>query len=147
MKPITVKQNKEKDCISACLESLGSYYNLHHTIGCNRDSKAIRAIDLNIPELLLRAGKAGFKGKKVSSTVHTIDRMRLPAVAQVWRGDKLHYIIVYKIEDNRLTVMDPAFGKLIPYSLAGFNRIWSGVLVLLVCQNNVIPNGVPLLLR
>jgi ATP-binding cassette subfamily B protein len=47
-----------------------------------------------------------------------------------------HYVVIYKVEkskvesQSKITAMDPAFGK--TYTFEEFQKIWTGVLVLLL---------------
>src|SRR5690606_3941175 len=42
-----------------------------------------------------------------------------------------HYVVIYKVHKDKITVMDPGPGKIQHYSIEEFQKIWSGVLILL----------------
>lgn len=60
----------------------------------------------------------GFTAKGVKGGIDAIGKIPLPAIAHVVVQEQLHhYIVIYKVEKNTITAMDPAFGKLENYTL------------------------------
>src|SRR5690606_7660519 len=56
----------------------------------------------------------------------------LPAIAHIVSKEQYHhYVVIYKVAKGKISVMDPAFGKIEEYTIEEFSKIWTGVLVLL----------------
>ena len=78
-----------------------------------------------------------FTAKGVKGGVDSLDKIPLPAIGHVIIKQQLHhYVVIYKVEksktesQSKITVMDPAFGKMETYTFEEFQKIWSGVLIL-----------------
>ena len=56
----------------------------------------------------------------------------VPTIAHVIIKEVLHhYVVIYKTSKEEVKVMDPARGKIETYTSEEFQKIWSGVLILL----------------
>src|SRR5690606_18240410 len=42
-----------------------------------------------------------------------------------------HYVVIYKVNKQQITAMDPGIGKMEKYTIEEFTNIWTGVLILL----------------
>ena len=79
------------------------------------------------------AEKMGFSAKGVKGGMDALPKVPLPTIAHVVVKEVLHhYVVIYRVSEKETKVMDPAFGKIESYSLADFEKIWSGVLILLM---------------
>ena len=78
------------------------------------------------------AEKMGFSAKGVRGDISALPEVPVPSIAHVVIKEVLHhYMVIYRISDKEVKVMDPAFGKIETYSISEFEKIWSGVLILL----------------
>ncbi len=121
-----------RDCGAACLTSVAAHYGRKMPIAkvrqiCHTDKRGTNALGL-----VQGLEKLGFNAKGVRGNMEALAEIPLPAIAHVIIKEQWHhYIVIYKVEKDKITVMDPAFGKLETYSFADFSKIWTGVLILL----------------
>lgn len=127
-----VKQQDIKDCGAACLSSVAAYYGLNLPIAkirqlCHTDTRGT-----NILGMTQGLNDMGFNAKGVKGNMDALVQIPLPAIAHVVVMEQLHhFVVIYKIDKNQVEVMDPAYGKIEKYSMADFQKIWTGVLILL----------------
>ena len=72
----------------------------------------------------------GFEAKGVKGQWEALATIPLPAIAHVVIGKLLHYVVIHKVTEKKITVADPAKG-IVSYTSEEFQKIWSGVLILL----------------
>ncbi|SMG46332.1 peptidase domain-containing ABC transporter [Sphingobacterium psychroaquaticum] len=131
-KQIRIKQHDIRDCGAACLASVASHYGLDIPIAkirqyCHTDTRGT-----NVLGLVKGLEAIGFNAKGVKGGLDAIPQIPLPAIAHVIIKEVLHhYVVIYKVHKDALTVMDPGTGKMEKYAFDVFQKIWSGVLVLL----------------
>ena len=131
MASIKIKQHDIKDCGAACLASIGNHYKVNIPIARIRQFASTDTRGTNVLGIIQGADKMGFTAKGVKGGVDALDKIPLPAIAHVVVKEQLHhYIVIYKVEKNTITAMDPAYGKLEKYTFEEFQKIWTGVLVL-----------------
>jgi ATP-binding cassette, subfamily C, bacteriocin exporter len=137
MASIKIKQHDIKDCGAACLASIGNHYQVNLPIARIRQYAHTDKRGTNVLGIVEAAEKMGFSAKGVKGGIDSLDKIPLPAIAHVVLKQQLHhYIVIYKVEksktesQSKITVMDPAFGKMETYTFEEFQKIWSGVLVL-----------------
>ncbi len=127
-----VKQQDIKDCGAACLSSVAAYYGLNLPIAkirqlCHTDTRGT-----NILGMTQGLNDMGFNAKGVKGNMDALVQIPLPAIAHVVVMEQLHhFVVIYKIDKNQVEVMDPAYGKIEKYSMTDFQKIWTGVLILL----------------
>jgi ATP-binding cassette subfamily B protein len=82
---------------------------------------------------LVQASKQlGFIAKAVKAQVTELSDVAFPAIAHViLREAHFHYVVVLKVNEKRVTLMDPALGHFSRCSIAKFQKMWTGVLVLM----------------
>lgn len=126
------KQRDVTDCGAACLASICTYYGLKLPLSkirryANTDKKGT-----NILGLTEAASKLGFDAKGVRGTLDSLRKIPLPAIAHILVNERLHhYIVIYKVTSKFIRIMDPAFGQIKKLSIHEFEKIWTGVLVIL----------------
>lgn len=131
-KDTLIKQHDMRDCGAACLTSVAAHYGRKMPIAkvrqiCHTDKRGTNALGL-----VQGLEKLGFNAKGVRGNMEALAEIPLPAIAHVIIKEQWHhYIVIYKVEKDKITVMDPAFGKLETYSFADFSKIWTDVLILL----------------
>lgn len=131
MASIKIKQHDIKDCGAACLASIGAHYNVTIPIAKIRQYASTDNRGTNVLGIIQGAEKMGFTAKGVKGGIDAIDKIPLPAIAHVVVKEQLHhYIVIYKVEKNKIDAMDPAYGKLETHTFEEFQKIWSGVLIL-----------------
>ncbi|WP_116125003.1 peptidase domain-containing ABC transporter [Lewinella sp. IMCC34183] len=129
----TIKQHDITDCGAACLASIAAHYRLGLPIARIRQLASTDQKGTNLLGLLQAAEKLGFSGRGVrAEEEHLKTEADFPAVAHVVvRGRLHHFVVVYKVTDKHVQVMDPASGRLEKRDWARWREEWTGVLLLL----------------
>ncbi|KVV13581.1 Lactococcin-G-processing and transport ATP-binding protein LagD [Flavobacterium sp. TAB 87] len=131
MASIQIKQHDIQDCGAACLASIGNHFNVNLPIARIRQYANTDKRGTNVLGIIEGAQKMGFIAKGVKGGLDSLDKIPLPAIAHIITKEQLHhYVVIYKVEKSKITVMDPGFGKMETYTIDDFQKIWSGVLIL-----------------
>ncbi|MDR4987117.1 bacteriocin ABC transporter ATP-binding protein [Bacillus cereus] len=127
-----IKQQDLKDCGPACLAMISRHYGFTMPISKIREVAGTDLEGTNIKGLIEAGGKLGFDVKGVKATKpEDLKEIPLPAIAHiVGNNGFLHYVVIYKVKDNKIYIADPEKG-LITYLLGEFCQMWTGILVLL----------------
>lgn len=137
---IQVKQRDISDCGAACLASVARFYNLDVPVTRIRQHAGTDKKGTNVAGMLEAAKHLGFEAKGVRGAFESLFQIQLPAIAHIIvNGQLQHYVVIYRINKQKISVMDPAVGKLIIKKLSEFKEEWTGVLVLLAPNDNFIP--------
>jgi len=136
---IRVKQRDFSDCGAACLASVASFYNLDVPVTRIRQHAGTDKKGTNMLGMLEAAKHLGFEAKGVIGTFESLLQIQLPAIAHIIVNGQLHhYVVIYKINKKMISIMDPADGRLHYKKLIDFKEDWTGVLVLLMPNDNFI---------
>jgi ATP-binding cassette subfamily B protein len=131
MSSIKIKQHDIKDCGAACLASIGNHFKVNLPIARIRQYANTDKRGTNVLGIIEAAEKMGFTAKGVKGGIDSLDKIPLPAIAHIVTKEQLHhYVVIYKVEKSKVTVMDPGFGKMTTYTFEDFQKTWSGVLIL-----------------
>lgn len=131
MTSIKIKQHDIKDCGAACLASIGNHFKVNLPIARIRQFANTDKRGTNVLGIIEASAKMGFIAKGVKGSANALDKIPLPAIAHVIVKDQFHhYVVIYSVSKDQITVMDPAYGKMEVYTYEEFQKIWSGVLVL-----------------
>ena len=130
-KNYTVLQDGMKECGSACLLSIIKYY------GGNVSREKLLELTnttkdgTNFYNLLEAANEIGLsaKGYKVDD-ISKLYEIETPFISQVVIDNYTHFIVVYKMHNQKITIMDPAKGMR-TISLEEFTSIWHGYILIL----------------
>ncbi|WP_400071536.1 peptidase domain-containing ABC transporter [Zobellia russellii] len=134
---IKVKQHDIRDCGAACLASISSYYNLKIPIARVRQMAHTDKRGTNVLGLIKGAEALGFDAKGVRGALDALPNIPLPAIAHIIVNQNLHhFVVIYKVTDKYVQVMDPGVGKMEKYTLDDWEKTWTGVLVLMQPNNN-----------
>lgn len=127
-----LQQHDETDCGAACLAMVAGAYDLKIPVSRIRqiagtDKKGTTALGL-----VQAARKLGFTAKGVKGQIADLTSdLPQPLIAHVIKDGFLHYVVIYEITPAEIVVADPAQG-LIYYQKEEFEKIWTGILILLV---------------
>ena len=109
-KKLIVKQNSSKDCASACLLSIMKYYNYEVSLDelsyiLKTDSQGTNAFNL-----INGAREFGFDGYGIHYSYENIinNNVEFPIICHVRKNNNYHFIVVYKIKNKYLEIMDPS---------------------------------------
>ncbi|MRX39071.1 ATP-binding cassette domain-containing protein [Flavobacterium sp. LC2016-23] len=131
MASIKIKQHDIKDCGAACLVSIGNHFKVNLPLARIRQYANTDKRGTNVLGIIEAAEKIGFTAKAVKGSIDSLHKIPLPTIAHIVTKEQLHhYIVIYKVDKSKLTVMDPGFGKMVIYTFEDFQKIWSGVLIL-----------------
>ena len=108
-KKLIVKQNGFKDCGASCLLSIMKYY------GCEASHEEVTftlktTVDgTNAYNIINGSRLYGFDGYGIHYTYEEIinSEVSFPIICHVIKNNMYHFIVVYKVNKNSLTIMDP----------------------------------------
>lgn len=130
---IGIKQHDITDCGAACLASVAAHYDLKLPIARIRQYASTDKKGTNILGLIEAAEKLGFTAKGVRGEFESLFKIPTPAIAHVVVKKVLHhFVVIYEATESHILVMDPRDGKLQKISHEDFKEQWTGVLVLLM---------------
>lgn len=134
---IKIKQRDITDCGAACLASVAAHYQLKLPVARIRQFAGTDKKGTNVLGLIEAAKKLGFEAKGVKGSLESLSKIPLPAIAHVVVKNQLqHYVVIYKVTTRHILLMDPADGKVHRKPLDEFTKEWTGVLVLLLPDDN-----------
>ena len=133
MAKITIKQHDITDCGAACLASVSAHYKLEIPIARIRQYAGTDKKGTNVLGMIEAAEKLGFEAKGVRGDFDSLSKIPLPSIAHIIVKKTLHhYVVIYKVTDQYIEIMDPGTGKIERKSHDVFKEEWTGVLVLLL---------------
>jgi len=129
----TIKQHDITDCGAACLASISAHYKLETPIARIRQYASTDKKGTNVLGLIEAAKKLGFEAKGVRGDFESLYKIPKPAIAHVIIKERLqHYVVIYEVTKTFIKIMDPGDGKFHKKSHEEFKKEWTGVLVLLM---------------
>jgi ATP-binding cassette subfamily B protein len=132
-KKTEIKQHDITDCGAACLASVAAHYDLELPIARIRQYASTDKKGTNVLGMIEAAEKLGFSAKGVEGEFESLFKIPTPTIAHVVIKDVLHhYVVIYEATDEYIKVMDPRHGKLEKMSHEEFKEQWSGVLMLIM---------------
>lgn len=126
-----VKQNDTRDCGICCLESIIKYYNGYIPLEILRLDTNTNNNGTTAYNLIKTAKKYGFNalGKKINKLNEK--EIILPAIAHITTKKGLnHFVVIYKINKNTVTIMDPAKG-FIKLKKEEFQKEWNNIILIM----------------
>ena len=127
-KNIEVKQDGYKECGAACLLSIIRYYggniplnNLLEETCTNKDGTTFYNLKETAEKIGLEAKGFKIDNKDISS----LKELQLPSICQIIKNNYTHFIVLYKILDSKLLIMDPQEG-LKKIEINKFIELWTG---------------------
>lgn len=117
-----VKQPDAMDCGPACLKMIAGYYKVSHSLESLRKKCYITREGVSFLGLSEAADSIGFRtiGVKIPFGMLN-ENVPLPCIVH-WR--QKHFVVVYKIQKDKLWVADPAIG-LVKYKREEFVKNWA----------------------
>lgn len=131
---VKVKQRDITDCGAACLMSVSAYYNLQIPLSKIRQYASTDTKGTNVLGLIEAAEKLGFIAKGVKGSYDALLKIPKPAIAHLHlkKHNLLHYVVILKVTEKQIDVMDPGTGEITTRKREEFIEDWTGVLVILV---------------
>ncbi|MFM2311782.1 MAG: hypothetical protein RLZZ04_1058 [Cyanobacteriota bacterium] len=128
-----IEQQSSSDCSAACLTMISRYWGKSVGINYLRELIGVGRSGASLKNLAVAAEKIGYHARPVRASLSRILEQDNPWIAH-WKGD--HYIVVYRIKNNKLLVADPAAGKF-ELDRAEFLESWTGFALLLDPTENL----------
>lgn len=133
MSGLNIKQHDITDCGAACIASIAAFYKLYLPISKIRQYIGTNKDGTNIQGILDGTQKLGFDAKGVKGDVTSLSKIPIPAIAHVVIDGRLsHFVVIYKVFQKHIRIMDPGKGKTEQITLDSFIKQWTGVLVILL---------------
>jgi ABC-type bacteriocin/lantibiotic exporter with double-glycine peptidase domain len=125
-----VKQNDLKDCGVACLLSIIRFYNGNVPLETLRIDTHTDQDGTSFYNLIITAQKYGLNavGYKINYEEINDSKIIFPIIAQVIINSLPHFIVIYKINNKKVTIMDPSVGKK-EMKLEQFLTDWTGNII------------------
>lgn len=131
-KGIKIKQHDITDCGAACLASVCAYYGLKFPISRIRQYAFTDKKGTNFLGLIEAAKRLGLSTKGVRAQFEALKIIPKPTIAHVVVKDMLqHFVVIYKVTDHFITIMNPSDGKMHKKSCEEFQKEWTGVLLIM----------------
>jgi ATP-binding cassette subfamily B protein len=115
-------QADSKDCGATCIKIIAKHYGKIINIQELRDYSETNREGTNLLLLSDAAEKIGFKTLGIKANSIKLEEVPLPCILH-W--NKMHFVVLYKIKNNKYFVSDPAIG-LLEYDESQFRNIWIG---------------------
>lgn len=111
-----------KDCGPACIKIIAKYYGRFCSLQYLRDLCGITRDGISFLDMSVACEQIGLRTKCVKISWEELERIPLPCIVH-WSDT--HFIVLYKITKNKVSVSDPAKG-LLTYSISEFKNGWLG---------------------
>lgn len=141
-----VKQHDLKDCGVACLSMICETYGMKFKLNKLRQLTKTDNNGTNIYGIVDAANEVGFKCKALSGNLEEMKscinkgEIKLPLIAHVIiDGAFEHFVVIYKIDNNIITIGDPAKG-IVKYKIEDFIKIYTGNIVTFENENIKVIN-------
>ncbi len=118
----TYKQTEAKDCGPTCIKILAKHYGKLINTQELRDLSETTRLGSSLLGLSEAVESVGFKSIGVKLSYNKLLEAPLPCIVH-W--NKNHYVVLYKIKKETISVSDPAHG-LLTYSKTEFIKHWIG---------------------
>ncbi len=122
-----LQQQSSADCGATCLAMVAQYWGKRLSLNMLRNLAGVGRTGASLKGLAKAAESLGFLARPVRSSFGRLAEQTTPWIAH-WQGD--HYVVVYRVGRNRVTVADPALGKR-SLSIQEFQTNWTGYALLL----------------
>lgn len=138
-KNLIVMQEGNKDCGAACLLSIIRFFGGDISLDRIVDMVKTTKEGTNFYNISEVVGKFGLVTKcfKVDD-IEKLKNVSTPFIVQVNSNSYNHFVVLYKLNNNKVTIMDPARGKC-NLDIFDFSNIWTGYIMLFEKVSN-IPN-------
>ncbi len=137
-KNLIVLQEGNKDCGAATLLSIIRYYGGNISIERLIDMTKTTKEGTNFYNISVAASSLGLESRAYKiDDVEKIKELTVPYIVQFRNKNYHHFVVVYKVWNNKVLLMDPARGKTI-IDLFDFNEKWTGYLLLFEKVRNLI---------
>ena len=130
-KYVCIKQKESIDCAAACVASICSYYGKNYSLEKIRDEVNVGKKGVSIAGIVNACKKLGFISKGVRYEGNVVPLLKNnPIIAHIQLGEQSHYVVVYEMKSDKVTIADPAEG-LVSVSAQAFMDKWTRYAIIL----------------
>ena len=133
-KKYIVYQEETSDCGVCCLLSIIRFYGGNANLELLRLNSSTTKDGVTALNLIKCANSCGFDAEGFKTK---IIKDKLPYIAHVIVDNLSHFVVVYKVNDNYVEVMDPAKGY-IKVSLEVFNKQFTGEILVFYPKGKIV---------
>lgn len=132
-----IKQIDPKECGPVCMAMISDYYGFKVSVSKLREYGGTDLQGTNIKGIIKIGEYLGLDVKGVrAENPAALFNIELPAIAHIITTEGMtHFIIIEKIKNNKIYIVDPAKGKK-KEELEDFVNYWTGVLLLIKRNQN-----------
>lgn len=131
--PPRIKQRDISDCGAACLASVSAYYGSFLPVSKIRQWAGTDSTGTSVLGLVHAAHKMEMDARAITGGLEALNEYPLPAIVHVVINRRVgHFMVVASVTKNEVMIMDPAKGKYKKISFEEFNKLWTGVMVIMV---------------
>ena len=132
-----IKQIDPKECGPVCMAMISDYYGFRVSVSKLREYGGTDLQGTNIKGIIKIGEYLGLDVKGVRAETPTaLFKIELPAIAHIITTEGMtHFIIIEKIKNNKIYIVDPAKGKK-KEKLEDFVKYWTGILLLIKMNQN-----------
>lgn len=132
MRKFIVMQDGIKECGSACILSIIRYYGGNVSIDRILELTKTDKSGTNFYNMSVACQELGLmsKGYKIDD-INKLYDLEKPFISQVVIDNVKHFVVVYKVKRDLVTIMDPAKGMR-KIKLCDLEKIWTGYILLIV---------------
>jgi len=140
---LKIRQQDEYDCGAASLSSVAAWYGVsvplskvRRVCGCTKEGITIKGI-IDGAKTLGLSGRAFKCSGSKESAISYLEKINSPVIAHLQRKDEMfHFVVIYHVAGDRITVMDPAEGEFKRFRLKDFMAEWTGYVIYIVPGDN-----------
>lgn len=122
-----IGQQSSSDCGAACLATVSQYWGKRLGLNALRDLVGVGRSGATLKKLAQAADSLGYQSRPVRASFGPLAQQENPWIAH-WQG--IHYVVVYRVRENKVLVADPAIGKRL-LAKEEFLKHWTGYALLL----------------
>lgn len=141
MSKIEIKQHDYSDCGAACLASVAEHYNLSLPISRIRQYANTNQKGTTLLGLREASVKLGFLAKGVKVSFEGLKDIPLPSIVHVMikmdDHEFPHYMVLYKITEKYIQLMDPSLGKISKMKFSEFEALFTGYALILIPDDDL----------
>lgn len=135
-----VRQHDVTDCGAACICSVARYFGVDAPIARIRQLAGTDQEGTSLRGMIRAAEALGVAARGVRAAAHALPSVPLPCIAHLRdKRGAMHFVVVYRVTDRVIVVMDPADGAVHRLRQAAFAERWTGILLLLARERTAPP--------
>ena len=123
-----IEQMQQTECGLCCLAMVLQYYKSQETLAEIREELDIGRDGLKLSQMYTYVKNRKLFSKVFSCGISGLKELPLPAII-FWNNQ--HYVILEKITDQKITIVDPAMGR-VPMSYEDFVEGYSNIVMIIV---------------